>query len=105
MYTCDPQGLKGTSEQSYEKLSRIYGDIVQNGRLAQMADGLHVFGQTVHELASNYVEVLNRAEICNFTFKPSKVIVYRVSSKYYTIWLGLAGTQMVPYRSYDLVFS
>ena len=49
--------------------------MVQSGRLAQMADGLHVLGQTVHELASNYVEVLNRAEICNLTFKPSKVIV------------------------------
>ena len=40
-----------------------------------MADGLHVFGNTVHELATNYVEVLNRAELCHLTFKPSKVIV------------------------------
>ena len=40
-----------------------------------MADGLHVLGQSVHELAHNYVEVLNRAELCNLTFKPSKVVV------------------------------
>ena len=65
VYTCNPQGLKGASERSYEKLVRINGDMVQQGRLAQMADGLHVLGQSVHELAHNYVEVLNRAEMLN----------------------------------------
>ena len=75
VYTCDPQGLKGASERCYEKLIRIYGDMVQQSKLAQMADGLHVLGQSIHELAQNYVEVLNRAEICNLTFKPSKVVV------------------------------
>ena len=75
IYTCDPQGLKGASERSYEKLVRIFGDMVQHGRLAQMADGLHVLGNSVAELAANYVEVLNRAELCNLTFKPAKVIV------------------------------
>ena len=75
VYTCDPQGLKGASERSYEKLVRIYGDLIQSGKLAQMADGLHVLGSTIQELAQNYVEVLNRAELCGLTFKPSKVIV------------------------------
>ena len=75
VYTCDPQGLKGASERSYEKLLRIFGDMVQSGRLAQMADGLHVLGQSLHELACNYVEVLNRADACNLTFKPSKAII------------------------------
>ena len=75
VYTCDPQGLKGASERSYEKLARIFGDLVQARRLAQMADGLHVLGNSIQELAENYVEVLNRAERCGLTFKPSKVIV------------------------------
>ena len=75
IYTCDPQGLKEASERCYEKLVRIFGDMVQSGQLAQMADGIHVLGQSVDQLASNYIEVLNRAEWCNFTFKPSKVIV------------------------------
>ena len=56
VYTCDPQGLKGASERSYEKLLRIYGDMVQARRLAQMADGLHVLGNSVQELAANYIE-------------------------------------------------
>ena len=75
VYTCDPQGLKGASERGYEKLLRIFGDLVQNGQLAQMADGLHVLGNSVHALAENYIEVLQRAKACGLTFKPSKVIV------------------------------
>ena len=75
IYTCDPQGLKGASERSYEKLVRIYGDMVQNGQLAQMADGLHVLGDSINQLADNYIEVLSRAEACGLTFKPSKTIV------------------------------
>ena len=54
---------------------RIFGDMVQNGKLAQMADGLHVLGKTVDELFANYELVLKRASLCNLTFKPSKVIV------------------------------
>ena len=75
VYTCDPQGLKGASERSYEKLLRIFGDMIQGGKLAQMADGLHVLGSSVNELILNYEEVLQRASLCNLTFKPSKVTV------------------------------
>ena len=46
-----------------------------------MADGLHVLGNSVQELAANYVEVLNRAEICGLTFKPSKVIICPLNIK------------------------
>ena len=75
VYTCDPQGLKGASERSYEKLLKIYGDMIQEDRLAQMADGLHVLGMTVRELTDNYEEVLRRADLSNLTFKPSKVCI------------------------------
>ena len=75
VYTCDPQGCKGASERGYEKLVRVYGDMIQDDRLAQMADGLHVLGQTVEEVTLNYIEVLNRAENAGFTFKPSAVII------------------------------
>ena len=75
VYTCDPQGCKGASERGYEKLLRVYGDMIQDDRLAQMADGLHVLGQTVEEVTLNYIEVLNRAENAGFTFKPSAVII------------------------------
>ena len=50
--------------------------MVQDDRQAQMADGIHILGDSVQELALNYIEVLNRAERSGFTFKPKKVIVY-----------------------------
>ena len=75
VYTVDPQGLKGASARSYEKLLRIFGDMIQKGKLAQMADGLHVLGDSIKDLAANYEEVLSRSDACNLTFKPSKVTV------------------------------
>ena len=75
VYTVDPQGLKGASERSYEKLLRIFGDMIQKGQLAQMADGIHVLGDSIKDLAANYEEVLSRSDACNLTFKPSKVTV------------------------------
>ena len=54
MYTVDPQGLKGASERSYEKLLRIFGDMIQQEQLAQMADGLHVLGDSIDQLVHNY---------------------------------------------------
>ena len=94
VYTCDPQGLKGASERSYEKLLRIFGDMIQDGKLAQMADGLHVLGSSVDELILNYEEVLQRASLCNLTFKPSKVTVCPVNINIFG-W-DLRGQQWFP---------
>ena len=54
---------------------RIFDDMVQSGRLAEMADGLQILGQSVHELVCNYVEVLNKVDAFNLTFKPSTAIM------------------------------
>ena len=75
IYTVDPQGLKGASERSYEKIARVYGDMHQAGRTTSMADGLHVLGKDVEDLMANYIEVLTRADKAGFTFKPSKVVI------------------------------
>ena len=58
-YKCDPQGVKGAKERGYEKFVRIYGDMVQKGQLTQKAVGLHVLGNSIPQLANNYVEVLS----------------------------------------------
>ena len=75
VYTCHRQGLKGASERSYEKLLRIFGDMIQRGEMAQMADGLHVLADSIPQLVKNYTETLKRADTCNLTFKPTKVII------------------------------
>ena len=75
VYTCEPQGLRNASEHSYERLGLVYGDMCGEEKITRMADGLYVLADTLEELEDNFVEVLARAELCGFTFKPSKVII------------------------------
>ena len=80
VYRAPIQGIKSIhpwptgSQRSQSKiLWRII--TIQENKLAQMADGLHVLGDTISDLEINYEEVLKRADYCNLTFKPSKVCV------------------------------
>ena len=75
VYSCMPQGVKGASETSYERIERIFGDMVQEDRMATMADGLYPKGMSVLEVLENYAEVLRRAALCGLTFKPTKTII------------------------------
>lgn len=75
VYSCMPQGVKGASESSYERIERVYGDMVQDNRMATMADGIYPKGQTVLETLENYAETLRRASLAGLTFKPSKTII------------------------------
>ena len=75
VYTASPQGLKNSSEHSYERLGRVYGDMMQRGQLTRMADGLYPLGDSEEELLQNYEETLRRAELAGFTFKPKKTVV------------------------------
>ena len=80
VYTVQPQGLLTASQDAYEKLTRIFSDMLEVEALTRMADGLHVLGETVEQLLINYIEVLRRIEFCGLTLKPSKVeICPRVS--------------------------
>ena len=67
--------MKGVSEHSYEHLTRVFGDMCQDGRMARQADRLFVGGDTLDGLYNNLKEVFHRARNCGFTLKPSKVII------------------------------
>ena len=43
--------------------------------MTRMADGLYVLGDTLESLMDNFIEVLTRAKLCEFTFKASKSII------------------------------
>ena len=75
VYVVTPQGLKNASEQGYEILARVFGDMVEEGRLTRQADSLFPLGNTVAEVLTNYEETLRRAKLNGLTFKPGKVIV------------------------------
>ena len=75
VYTVEPQGLRNASEHSYEKLTRIYGDLRQADRMTTMADGLYVVGDTLEELLETFTEILERARKAGLTFKPKKIVI------------------------------
>ena len=75
VYTASPQGLKNSSEQSYNRLATVYGDMMARGELTRMADGLFPLGDDEEELLKNYTETLRRGREAGFTFKPSKVVI------------------------------
>ena len=80
VYVCEPQGLKNAGEHAYERLGRVYGDLCAADKMTRMADGLFVLANNLEDLANNFLEVLRRAELCGFTFKPSKVIIVPVNT-------------------------
>ena len=75
VYTCLPQGLKGSSEWAYEKLTRIFADMQKGGRCTKMADGFFILAQTPEELLKNYEEALKLTQQAGLTFKPAKVVI------------------------------
>ena len=80
IYTCAPQGLRNSSEQGFERLGRVYGDMEKDKKLVRMADGLYILANTEEQLLLNFKETLRRAKQCGMTFKPKKVVVAPVST-------------------------
>ena len=74
-YTASPQGLKNSSEQSYNRLAKIFGDMIRDNKMTRMADGLYPIANSLDELLVNYTEVLDRVERSNMTLKPAKTSI------------------------------
>ena len=75
VYTASPQGLRNSSEVSYDRLARIFGTMMQESRLTRMADGIFVLADSYEELLDNYVETLQRLRLSGLTLKPSKCVI------------------------------
>ena len=58
VYLRSAQGMPGSSETLKELMSTVLGYLVQQGRVAKIADDLYVGGNTVAELYSNWADVL-----------------------------------------------
>ena len=74
-YAVEPQGLKNSSEHAYERIQRIFGDLIQDQKMTSMADGLYVLAQTQEEMVENLKEVMSRIRLAGLTIKPSKLEV------------------------------
>ena len=75
VYCREPQGIRNASEHNSERLARIFGDLEQQKKMCRLADGLYIGGNTFDELSTNFTTVMNRAKLCNLTFKPTKIVV------------------------------
>ena len=75
MYVVRPQGIKNAPEQAYETLAKICGDMVMDGKMTRMADGLFMLADNVESLLNNIREAIQRAKNSNLTLKPSKLII------------------------------
>ena len=71
-YTTSPQGLRNSSEFSYDRLARVFGDMIRQKKLTRMADGLFVLGDSERELLMNYLETIERCSLANLSLKPAK---------------------------------
>ena len=93
-YVVSPQGLRNSSEQGYEILNRVYGDMTRQDQLARLMDSLMPVGNTWREIIDSYRETLCRARKAGLTFKPGKVVVCPQK----TVLFGwqLTGTEWTP---------
>ena len=95
VYTVEPQGLRNAGENSFEKLGRMLGDMIQQGKAARMADAVHALSDTVDELYANLKEILTCAKLSGFTFKPSKLIICPKKPHFLVgLWMELNGHQI-----------
>ena len=76
VYLVACQGLPGSSEWLEELLSLLFGQLVQEGRVAKVADDMYVGGNTVDELYNNWALVLNILFQNGLKLKGIKTLIY-----------------------------
>ena len=75
IYLVASQGLPGSSEWLEELLCLLFGEKVQKGEVAKVADDLLVGGNTIEELYCNWAEVLDILKKNGLRLKPPKTII------------------------------
>ena len=67
--------MYGSSEYLEEKISRVLGDLIQEGFVCKIADDLYIGGDTIEELFNNYSKVLQRIQLNNLSLVPQKTVI------------------------------
>jgi hypothetical protein len=75
IYLVASQGLPGSSEWLEELLCLLFGEKVQKGEVAKVADDLCVGANTIEELFQNWSEVLMILQKNGLRLKPPKTII------------------------------
>ena len=75
VYTRSAMGMPGSETALEELMSRILGDLLQDGIVAKLADDLYCGGNSLDELLCNWRKVLQAFHKCNIRLAASKTIV------------------------------
>lgn len=75
VYTRSAMGMPGSETCLEELMSRILGDLIQEGCVAKIADDLYIGGQTPDEVLSNWRRVLTLLQNNNLRLSASKTII------------------------------
>ena len=68
-------GMPGSETALEEVMSRVLGDLIQEGIVAKVADDLYCGAATPSELFKNWKRVLDALHSCNLVLSPSKTII------------------------------
>ena len=75
VYTRSAMGIPGSEVALKELLSRVLGQLIQEGGVAKIADDLYIGGNSREELLNNRVKVLEALNNCDLMLSRSKTIV------------------------------
>ncbi len=75
VYTRSPMGMPGSKTSLEELMSRVLGDLFQDGLVAKLADDLYVGGQSPEEVLAHWDTVLHRMSRNNLRLSAPKTVV------------------------------
>ena len=91
VYARSAMGMPGSETALEELMSRVLGELIENGYVAKVADDLYCGGNTPRELLSNWRKVLKAIDTNKLTLSPRKTVIAPKSA---TIlgWIWSEGT-------------
>ena len=76
VYLCEPMGLNGAPEHSYERLARVFAPLFMENKMVRMADGLHIGCDSVEEGLDSMRQMFLLCRKAGLTLKPEKVEIF-----------------------------
>ena len=84
-------GMPGSTEHLDELMSRVLGDLMQEGIVAKIADDLYTCGNSVPELIHNWERILLRLDVNNLRLSAPKTFICPITTNILG-WIWSAGS-------------
>lgn len=90
VYTRAAMGMPGSTEHLDELMSRVLGDLIQEGVVIKLADDLYTGGNSIPDLLRNWECILQRFEANNLRLSASKTVICPMTTSILG-WIWSAG--------------